>query len=786
MVFNMKFIKRKIASVLLAVTVGVTALPVTSFAQSLTTDSVTVEYGAAVAKPSYLIKGTKGQRKIKLSCSTSGATIYYTTNGKTPTTSSKKYGGGLLVVKKDTTIKAIAVKNGSKSAVMTKKIDVDTLTGDVTGNGTVDKTDYARFVKYKDGETSYVCKDNCDMNGDGKVTTKDIKLLYNELYGDDSAEYEEDDSSNVSSSIKQPVMTVYKVYGGKSVKLECDTAGATIYYTTNGTKPDTGDYKYTTKFVVDDDTTVKAVAYKGGKYSTVKTREITVDTCAAPSADKSTDTEYSESVTVRLTCPTASSRICYTTDGSDPVRYGKIYSDPIVLTENTTLKIYAECKGYANSKVVTYQYRVKSSNYTISGRVWDDTMVSTANGVYQSGEAGINGITVMLLNTATNKYEQTVQTATINGVAGSYELTKCKPGSNYKVVFQFNGQKYRAYSSVVAGGNQAVSAAFPAITIKGDGAYSQTNVLMTNVNSYANAVVSAYYNATYATTNNTYNSAAQNVNLALQSDVYGELNLKFGKTTVTSASNGKTSDAANNQKIYSNDVITYNLTLSNDSKNQILNSCDLVVFVPEVLDVIDIDTTDTNVLSWDYVGVHKTLGLDTYVISSPKLAIDGEVNIVLTAKVKAGVANNTGITCYAHVGSYAFSGSCYDKYSIPNNFTGTVKERDEAASVKLVAYLDATASQSISWTAGNNYNPIPVTTSRVLNFKIANGTSVNDFTVYVSDKNVVSYVATCNPTSTGIDCMLILTGVSEGNANVVVTLKKDSTKYIDTKISVTK
>ena len=188
-------LKRKIAAVLLAATVGVTAMPVTSFAEALSTETVAVEYNAAVAKPSYLIKGSKGVRKVKLSCSTSGATIYYTTNGKKPTTSSKKYSGGLLVVKKDTTIRAIAVKNGSTSAVMTKKIDIDTLTGDVTGNGTVDSADYSRFMKYKDGDTSYVCKDNCDMNDDGKVTVKDIKLLKSYLDGDDESEYEEDDAS---------------------------------------------------------------------------------------------------------------------------------------------------------------------------------------------------------------------------------------------------------------------------------------------------------------------------------------------------------------------------------------------------------------------------------------------------------------------------------------------------------------------------------------------------------------------------------------------------------------
>ncbi len=773
-------LRRKIAAVLLAVTVGVTALPVNSFAQTLSTDSVTVEYKASVAKPSYLIKGSKGVRKIKLSCSTKGATIYYTTNGKKPTTSSKKYGGGILTVKKDATIRAIAVKNGSVSAVMTKKIDVSTILGDVTGNGTVDNSDYTRFIKYKNGETSYICKDNADMNGDGKITTKDITLLKNYLDNDDAADFEEDDTS---STIEKPEMTVYKVYGGKSIKLTCDTQGATIYYTTNGSKPDKNDYRYTgTKFVVDKNCTVSAVAYKDGKYSSVKSRTVTVDTCATPKADKDTGIEYQESVKVALSCGTSSSRICYTTDGSDPVRYGIIYKEPIELTENTTLKFYAECKGYANSQVVTCNYKVKSSNYTISGRVWDDSMVSTPNGVYQSGEAGLNGITVMLLNVNTNKYEQTVTTTTINGVAGSYELTKGKAGNKYKVVFQFNGQKYRAYETVVNGGNQAVSSAFPAITIKNGGAYSQTGAVLTTVNNYNTAITNTYYTS-YATTNNAYTGAAQNVNLALKSNVYGDTQLSFVDTKVTSASTGKTSSISTNGKVYSNDILNYTLVLSNKSDNQTLNAGEIRLYVPHNLEIISIEGYDVASITVKPEGVHRNWDYDMYLITCPKVLLGEDLKIEILAKVLPNIKSGSMAECYAEIVSYSYSSSCYDKNSIPGNFTGSVKEKDEAASPRLYAYTDATASQTIAWASGNNYAAIPVGTSRVLKFKITNGTTLSDFNVYISNKNI-SCVPTYTATSTGIDCMLVLTGDAVGTSNIVVTLSKDSSKYIDVTMTV--
>lgn len=68
----------------------------------------------SVVKP--LIIFNKIDRTVSITCSTEGATIYYTTDGKQPTVSSNVY-SSLISVSGNCTIKAIAIKNGEFSEV---------------------------------------------------------------------------------------------------------------------------------------------------------------------------------------------------------------------------------------------------------------------------------------------------------------------------------------------------------------------------------------------------------------------------------------------------------------------------------------------------------------------------------------------------------------------------------------------------------------------------------------------------------------------------------------------
>jgi hypothetical protein len=126
-----------------------------------------------------------------MSTSTSGATIYYTTNGVTPTTASPKYVGPILV-HVTSTIKAFASTGSASSAI-------------TSGVYTINAAAAPTFSPVP-----------------GKYTS------------------------------------------AQTVTMASKTAGATIYYTTNGSVPTTSSAKYTGPVTISATTALKAMAVASG------------------------------------------------------------------------------------------------------------------------------------------------------------------------------------------------------------------------------------------------------------------------------------------------------------------------------------------------------------------------------------------------------------------------------------------------------------------------------------------------------------------------------------------
>ncbi len=748
------------------------------------TASAELNYAAAVAKPTYAVKGTAGVRKIKLSTSTSGATIYYTTNGKTPTTKSKKYTGGLLLIRKDTKICAIAVKGSSKSATMVKTFRVATKYGDVTGDGKINSTDYTRLKNFLAGKTSYICKDNADCDGSGGISSKDLTVLSQYLSGKISRL-----PSSPIATVKKPTATKAKIYGGMRITLKTTVSGGTIYYTTNGSTPTTNSTRYSSPFILTDSRTIKAIVYKNGESSSALTFSADVGTTQSVQADKNTSSTYNEPIEVRLSCYTSNSLIYYTTDGSDPRTSSttKSYSSAIKLSQDTTIKAYARSKGNVDSEVSVFSYRV-NGGFTISGNVWDDTPGSTsstsssynssstmtANGQKTSNEPGISGIAVYLINSTTNAEDapnRYIQ-RTVTDYNGNYTFSGLTQGTNYKVVFEYNYQKYRAYANIVSGGNQAVCATrIPDIKIEDNGAYvvsGYSESYLNNITSYNNAISSSNYTA-YAITSNSFSSTNNNVNLALISKNYGVLTLDM---SVSGATNNK---IANGKKL------TYTLTLSNYSPvaSTILSDCEIAVYLTDVFSDYNLNqrTASLNTNS-GYMGNGARYLLFTDFVGSGGLAPGKTATISFEALVDADP--NTRIEAYAEVLSYRFSTSCYDYYSAPGNMSNFRVSQNDEASTPVITVTEGSGETTQTISAITARTAVEVGASDdYLMFVVENCTSQNDILPgEMSPQNCLTYTPTYTTVNGNLYVTVTVYGNYPGEVSIPFYLRKDPSKSV--------
>lgn len=110
------------------------------------------------------------------------------------------------------------------------------------------------------------------------------------------------------------------------------TIGCRIYYTLDGSTPTDQSTLYTGPFQISGNTTVKAVLIAYGQYSS-DVSQLEIQVMAQPQFSLDWHTGN-----VSMTNPNEEGTIYYTLDGSEPTASSNIYSAPVTLTNNTTVK----------------------------------------------------------------------------------------------------------------------------------------------------------------------------------------------------------------------------------------------------------------------------------------------------------------------------------------------------------------------------------------------------------------------------------------------------------------
>lgn len=328
------------------------AVPVT---ESMTVKAAVVGYGMVLSNidskslSPVVVAPTvtnNGDGTISLSTLTSGATIYYTTDGNDPDNNSNPYNNTPFTLGNATVIKAIAYLGSEHSEVTTYNvpnyttptISFNSATSQVTitSEGTI-------YYNTGDGSqadpTTSSTAYSTPFTVSSATTVKAIATHAGYL------------TSEVATlAITQVATPTIQNNGSNAISITCATPDATIYYTTDGSTPTTGNTQYAAPLTDNvSGVTIKAIAVKENMIpSAVGSGSVTLQ-CATPVITR-------DGMTFSISCsmPTDAS-LYYSLDGTTPAT---LYSGPVSFTIDQlplTVTAVAKHANYTDSESATFE-----------------------------------------------------------------------------------------------------------------------------------------------------------------------------------------------------------------------------------------------------------------------------------------------------------------------------------------------------------------------------------------------------------------------------------------------
>jgi len=361
---------------------------------------------------------------VTLSSSTSGATIYYTTNGTTPSTSSTKYTGAITASSTET-IEAIAVATGDTNspvgtATYTINDPATAAPAFSVAAGTYSTTQSVALSDATSGATIYYT-----TNGTTPTTSSTKYAGAITVSATETIEAIAVATGYANSSVSSATYTLYpktatpvlslasgSYSSAQTVTIADATSGAAIYYTTNGSAPTSSSAKYAGPITISTTETIQAVALASG-YTTSATASATYTISAsspassllpAPTFGVAAGT-YTSAQTVSITDATAGATIYYTTNGTTPTTSSTKYTSPLTVSTTETVEAIAVATGYTNSPVATASYTVSiassssGSGTAPAGNVFTFTSFTGSSAQMSlNGNATLNGADLQLTN----------------------------------------------------------------------------------------------------------------------------------------------------------------------------------------------------------------------------------------------------------------------------------------------------------------------------------------------------------------------------------------------------
>jgi hypothetical protein len=595
---------------------------------------------STVATPTFTPAGgtyTTSQ-SVTISDSTSGATIYYTTNGTMPTTSSAVYSSPITVSATET-LEALAVETGyTNSAVGTAAYTIAPVLPTPTfspAGGTYTTSQSVTIGDSTSGTTIYYTTNGATPTTSSTKYTGAITVSATETLKAIAVEtgYTNSAVGSAAYTIASLLPTpTFSPAGGtyttsQSVTISDSTSGTTIYYTTNGTTPTTSSTKYKNAITVSATETLEAIAVETGyTNSAVGTAAYTISS--------STKTTPTVSVTSSLNPSNYGSSVTFTAvvSGSGGTPTGTV----TFLNGTTTLGTGTLSSGSA--KFATASLGGGSNSITAS----------------YSGDTNFNAATSSVLTQTVNKTTPTVTlTSNLNpstygnsvtftavlagsGAAPAAAVTFLDGTTTLGTVTPSNGTATYT-TTALKGGSHSITAAFAGST---------------NYNPATSAVLTETVNKatpTLTVTNTpvTYSGAAQTA--AVTGSVAGTVSnvLYGGSATVPSAP----ATYAITANFTPTDTTDYNTLTGASAGNFVINKATPTIALTSSLNPSTAGASVTFTATLTASGTTPS-GAVTF--------LDGTTTLT-TVTPSGGVATytTTALTAGAHSITASFAGSTY-------------------------------------------------------------------------------------------------------------------------------
>ena len=234
----------------------------------------------------------------KVTIEAGNASIRYTTDGTDPTIDNGRWynPNAGIIINEATTIKAYAIDGSEQSEIVTAiywiiggevpEIDVATPTFSVAA-GEVEKGTAVEIGCVTLGAAIYYTVDGSEPTAqstqytEAVVIDKSLTLKAIAIIGDNKSEVATAAYTvNGEETVAAPTFSVKagEVEKGTKVSIACETEGAVIYYTVDGSEPTAESTEYKEAIEITGKVTIKAIAIKGEAKSEVATAAYTVKT----------------------------------------------------------------------------------------------------------------------------------------------------------------------------------------------------------------------------------------------------------------------------------------------------------------------------------------------------------------------------------------------------------------------------------------------------------------------------------------------------------------------------